>query len=151
MASGELAPLPDAVKCIIMHAIKHVVMILGRMLLFTGKVEHSCEYFYAEIRDWWRMIFQASLRARKLMASFVSLSIYMYGYGVPNETKSHCSSVHAAIYNRTSYIINSTYVFRPHLAGTKCFNLRARVWVYLMHEAKPSALHNREPIRVHRD
>ena len=41
--------------------------------------------------------------------------------------------------------------FSTHLAMTKHFNARARVWVQgcIMHEAKLSALCNREPIRVH--
>ena len=45
----------------------------------------------------------------------------------------------------------SYVIFSTHLAMTKHFNARARVWVRgcIMHEAKPSALCNREPIRVH--
>ena len=45
-----------------------------------------------------------------------------------------------------------TYVlFRTHLAKIKCFNLRAEdgLEVNVVLEAQPSALRNREAIRVH--
>ncbi len=53
--------------------------------------------------------------------------------------------------NMLSMVVMPYVLFRTHLAKIKCFNLRAEdgLEVNVVLEAQPSALRNREAIRVH--